>query len=77
MKKDKLVKLIKTSGKIVVVFSLFLFELLLTCIRFLFANAETTDQNQKLNNAAIGGEWNARTEEFDDGTDPAGWYEKR
>lgn len=42
---------------------------------FFAASAETTSANHKSDNAARGGEFNFRTEMFDDGTDSFGWYE--
>jgi len=39
------------------------------------ASAETSDDDGATANAARGGALNFRTGKFDDGTDPAGWYE--
>ena len=43
-------------------------------LRFVADSTETSSENQKTDNAAGGGVMNFRTDKFDDGTDPAGWY---
>ena len=43
-------------------------------ILLLTDSARTSSENKKLDNAANGGVMNFRTDELDDGTDPAGWY---
>jgi hypothetical protein len=75
MKREKLINIAKASGKTVVVFSLFLFELILVCLRFIFAGADTTAQNEASDNAAKGGVLNYRTGKFDNGTKATGWYD--
>lgn len=42
---------------------------------FWASSADSTNANHKSDNAARGGEFNFRTEMFDDGTDSFGWYE--
>ena len=44
-------------------------------VGLLAASAETSDDDGATANAARGGALNFRTGKFDDGTDPAGWYE--
>jgi len=43
-------------------------------IGLLAAVPEPTPEEDKLNSSVRGGDLNFRTGEFDDGTDPAGWY---
>ena len=45
-------------------------------IGFLAASAQTSNANEATTNAASGGMLNYRTGKLDDGTDPAGMYEK-
>ncbi len=45
-------------------------------ISLLGASAKTNAKNAETANAARGGIFNHRTGKFDDGTDPAGWYER-
>jgi hypothetical protein len=44
-------------------------------ITLLAASAKTSDATEATANATRGGLFNHRTGKFDDGTDPAGWYE--
>ncbi len=45
-------------------------------IGLLASSARTTPANDELNNSFRGGVMNHRTGKFDDGSDPAGWYER-
>jgi len=45
-------------------------------IGFLAASAQTPDTDKAGSDAVRGGILNSRTGKLDDGTDPAGWYEK-
>ena len=45
-------------------------------VAFLAAAPDPTPEEDALNSAIRGGELNHRTGRFDDGTDPAGWYER-
>ncbi len=51
-------------------------KLVIGFIGFLAASTKTSDTSEATANAARGGIFNHRTGKFDDGTDPAGWYEK-
>jgi hypothetical protein len=50
--------------------------LLSEAVRLLASSARTTPANDELNNSFRGGDMNHRTGKFDDGSDPAGWYER-
>ncbi len=39
-------------------------------------SVRTTPADDELSNSVRGGVMNHRTEKFDDGSDPAGWYER-
>jgi len=45
-------------------------------VGLLAGSVKYSDTNEASDNAARGGVFNFRTGKFDDGTDPAGWYEK-
>ncbi|MCB1862711.1 MAG: hypothetical protein KDI47_13435 [Gammaproteobacteria bacterium] len=45
-------------------------------VTFLAASTKISGETEATANAARGGIFNHRTGKFDDGTDPAGWYEK-
>ncbi|MBX3707132.1 MAG: hypothetical protein KF911_10935 [Pseudomonadales bacterium] len=45
-------------------------------VAFFAAAPDPTPEEDALNSAIRGGELNHRTGRFDDGTDPAGWYER-
>lgn len=45
-------------------------------VAFLAAAPDPTPEEDALNSAIRGGALNHRTGRFDDGTDPAGWYER-
>lgn len=51
------------------------FDLLRGAVLLLAAAPDPTPKEGALNSAIRGGELNDRTGRFDDGTDPAGWYE--
>lgn len=53
-----------------------LFKLITGSLALLAESVKTSDANESLANAARGGVLNSRTGKLDDGTDPAGWYEK-
>lgn len=40
------------------------------------SSAQTTPADDELSNSVRGGVMNHRTGKFDDGSDPAGWYER-
>ena len=67
---------LKRIGKIVKVIAGALTKLVARVIGFLAASAKTSDSTEATANATRGGIFNHRTGKFDDGTDPAGWYEK-
>jgi len=45
-------------------------------VAFLAVAPDPTPEEDALNSAIRGGELNHRTGRFDDGSDPAGWYER-
>ena len=53
-----------------------LHKLVIEFVGFLAASAKTSGANEATTNAASGGMLNYRTGKLDDGTDPAGMYEK-
>ena len=49
---------------------------LLGAFRELFSSADTSsDRERSLQDSDLIGDYNFRTQQFDSGTDPAGWYE--
>ncbi|MEW8623001.1 MAG: hypothetical protein AB2559_15595 [Candidatus Thiodiazotropha endolucinida] len=52
------------------------FKFIGEAIGLLASSAQTTPDNDELNNSFRGGVMNHRTGKFDDGSDPAGWYER-
>jgi hypothetical protein len=52
------------------------FNLLRDTVELLAAAPDPTLEEDALNSAIRGGDLNYRTGRFDDGTDPAGWYER-
>jgi len=54
----------------------FVMEFLSEAVRLLASSARTTPADDELNNSFRGGIMNHRTGKFDDGSDPAGWYER-
>lgn len=51
-------------------------NLLRDALELLTAAPEPAPEDDALNSAIRGGELNHRTGRFDDGTDPAGWYQR-
>ena len=51
-------------------------EFSVEAVRLLASSARTTPADDELNNSFRGGVMNHRTGKFDDGSDPAGWYER-
>ncbi len=51
-------------------------KLIAGAIGLLARSARTTPADDELNNSFRGGVMNHRTGKFDDGSDPAGWYER-
>jgi len=51
-------------------------EFSVEAVRLLASSARTTPGDDELNNSFRGGVMNHRTGKFDDGSDPAGWYER-
>lgn len=49
---------------------------LVGAVRLLADGARTTPAHDNLSNSIRGGIMNHRTGKFDDGSDPAGWYER-
>ena len=47
---------------------------LLGTFRDLFAGAEPTKRDRPIQDSDLVGDYNFRTQQFDSGTDPAGWY---
>ncbi len=64
--------LLKVSGVAVA-----LVVALIATLRDLFAAADsqTQDDHRSIQDSDIIGDYNSRTQQFDSGTDPAGWYE--
>lgn len=50
--------------------------ILASLVRFVAEGARVSGETEATANATRGGLFNHRTGKFDDGTDPAGWYEK-
>ncbi len=49
---------------------------LMGTFRDLFASADsTTESDRSIQDSDLIGDYNFRTQQFDSGTDPAGWYE--
>jgi len=67
---------LKRIGKIGKVIAGALTKFVARVIGFLAASAQTSNANEATTNAASGGMLNYRTGKLDDGTDPAGMYEK-
>lgn len=44
-------------------------------LRLIATSARASGENKKITNATRGGVMNYRNNAFDDGTDPAGWYD--
>ena len=51
-------------------------EFLAGAIGLLAGSARTTPADDELSSAVRGGVYNHRTGKFDEGNDPAGWYER-
>lgn len=52
------------------------FEVIKWLIGLFAVSAQTKPADDELNNSFRGGVMNHRTGKFDDGSDPAGWYER-
>jgi hypothetical protein len=52
----------------------YVFAFLSRSIGLLASAPDPSAEEDRLNSAARGGDFNFRKGEFDDGTDPAGWY---
>ena len=65
----KLVGVLLISSRIVLAY-------LARAVELLSSSAQTTPADDELNNSVRGGVMNHRTGKFDDGSDPAGWYER-
>ncbi len=48
---------------------------LIATLRDLFAYAEPAKQHRSIQDSDLIGDYNFRTQQFDSGTDPTGWYE--
>ena len=48
---------------------------LLATFRDLFADTELAKSDRPIQDSDLIGDYNYRTQQFDSGTDPAGWYE--
>ena len=53
-----------------------LLKFLAGAVEFLASSAQTTPADDELSSSIRGGVMNHRTGKFDDGSDPAGWYER-
>ena len=42
---------------------------------FVAADSQTQDDHRSIQDSDLIGDYNSRTQQFDSGTDPAGWYE--
>jgi hypothetical protein len=51
-------------------------EFLAGAVELIASSVRTTPANDELSNSIRGGIMNHRTGKFDDGSDPAGWYER-
>ena len=54
----------------------FVLVFLSEAVRLLASSTQTKPADDELNNSLRGGVMNHRTGKFDDGSDPAGWYER-
>lgn len=54
----------------------FVMVFLSEAVRLLASSTQTKPADDELNNSFRGGVMNHRTGKFDDGSDPAGWYER-
>ena len=54
----------------------FVLEFLAGAVELLASGARTTPADDELSSSIRGGVMNHRTGKFDDGSDPAGWYER-
>lgn len=66
----------KAVGKFAKAVAVVFGKLITNVVSLLAASAKTSTKNDASANAARGGVLNYRTGKLDDGTDPAGWYEK-
>ena len=66
----------KQLGRVLLSVSRFSFGFLAWAVGLLASSARTKSANDALNNTIRGGAMNHRTGKFDDGRDPAGWYER-
>lgn len=69
------VSLNRLGGMLATVVQLAL-KFIVGAVGLLASSARTTPANDELNNSFRGGVMNHRTGKFDDGSDPAGWYER-
>ncbi len=54
----------------------FIITFLAQAVRLLARSAQTSPADDELSSSIRGGVLNYRTGKFDDGNDPAGWYER-
>lgn len=52
-------------------------ELIRESLQLLLGSTAESSDNRKTENASRGGAFNYRTYEFDNGTDPCGWYDHK
>lgn len=67
---------LKRIGRILLVGIRLLLRFISGAVRLLATSAQTKPADDELNNSIRGGIMNHRTGKFDDGSDPAGWYER-
>ena len=70
------VSYLKTTGQVCKVIASSLGAFVASLVAFLATSAKTSDATEATSNAASGGMLNYRTGKLDNGTDPAGMYEK-
>ncbi len=66
----------KIIGQVSIVIARSLGTFVASLVALLAASTKISDATEATANAMRGGILNHRTGKFDDGTDPAGWYEK-
>ncbi|MES9815713.1 MAG: hypothetical protein ABW155_03615 [Candidatus Thiodiazotropha sp.] len=76
MQESKVNNFFKHLAKVLLAAIRFVMVFLSETVRLLASSARTKPADDELNNSFRGGVMNHRTGKFDDGSDPAGWYER-
>lgn len=66
----------KRMGRVLLVATRVVLGLLIRAVGLLASSTQTTPADDEVANSVRGGIMNHRTGKFDDGSDPAGWYER-